>query len=88
MEPVVMVVVVAAGDAIVVVAVRAHVPGPCLTISGATGSATRSSGLLSTDWLCTWGHLQHLLTAEHCVLESVVLSPIRASVQLAPYGRG
>ena len=86
--PVVMVVVVMTGDAIVAGTVRARVPGPCPTSSGAIGSAARSSGLPSMDWLCGWGTSGASLLQDSWSLGTFVLSSVRSSVQLAPEGRG
>ena len=68
MEFLVMIVAVAAGDTIVADAIGARVTGPCLTASGAAGSAARSSSLpVLTGWadgapphcrtVCPWNHL-------------------------------
>ena len=73
-NPVVMVVLVAAVDAVVTGAVGARVPRPCLTSSGAAGSAAESSGLAGTDWLCRWGTSSALSLQDSACLESFVLS--------------
>ena len=82
-----MVVVVVAGDAIVAGAVGGRVTGPCLTVSRAAGSATRSSGLPSTEWLHRWGTSGMSSLLDSMSLESFILSLIGGSMQLALYGR-
>ena len=86
-EPVVMVGIVVADDAIVAGTVGGRVPGPCSAVEMTASRATDSSCLPSTEWLSGWGTSGMSSLPDSMSLESFVLYSIGASMQFTPYGR-